>query len=202
MGRSGRVVVLNGTASAGKSTLARTIQQTAPGMWVLFSQDDFAQSLLPRWVKVDGAYDGGHGTEGFHFVRDGFGLLHVEAGEVGRRLLRGYRFAAAACAKVGNDVVVDECMFDASGWDEWREALVGVEVTWVRVECDLDVCEQREALRTDRRQLIGLARGQYDPAHADVRYDLTVDLTHGDVEGAARFVLAALARPTWNERAD
>ena len=60
----------------------------------------------------------------------------------------------------------------------------------MRVECALDVCEQREALRPDRQQLVGLARGQYDRTHANVRYDVTVDLTDGDVERAAQSVLA------------
>ena len=187
----GRVVVLNGTASAGKTTLARAIQRLATDLWVVVGQDDFAQNLTPRWVKVDGGLDGGRGEEGFHFVRDSLGNLHVEAGEVGRRLLRSYRYAAAACARAGNDVVVDECKFDADGWDEWQQALTGVDAMWVRVECDLEVCALREARRPDRGKLIGLARGQYERVHANATYDLAVDLTDDDVEAAAAVVLAA-----------
>jgi chloramphenicol 3-O-phosphotransferase len=143
-------------------------------------------------VKVDDAFDGGRGQDGFHFVRDDAGHLHVEAGPVGRRLLRSYRRAVGACARAGNNVVVDECKFDVKGWDEWQDALAGLDATWVRVECDLDVCDQREAQREDRRELVGLARGQYERAHADAKYDIVVNLTNGDVEGATAVVLAAV----------
>src|SRR6476661_1388648 len=164
--RSGRVVVLNGTSSAGKSTLAQAVRRLAGEPWTVIGQDEFAHNLAPRWVTVDGGFDGEHGHDGFHFVRSDLGDLHVEAGEVGRRLLRGYRFAVAAFARAGNDVVVDECTFDPGGWDEWQEALVGLDVMWVRVECRLDICARREAARSDRAALLGLARGQYERAHA------------------------------------
>jgi chloramphenicol 3-O phosphotransferase len=186
---TGRVVVLNGTASAGKSTLASAIQRMADSPWLIVAQDDFAQALVPRWVSFHG------GGPGFNFVRTDDGLLHVEAGAVGRRLLRAYRFAAAAVARAECDVVVDECTFDADGRQEWEDALAGIDVMWVRVECDLDVCEARERARPDRALLHGLARGQYDRVHGGVAYDLTVDLTHGDSDGAARAILDAL-QPT------
>ena len=108
----GRVVVLNGTASAGKTTLARAIREAADDPWVLFSQDDFAQALVPHWVRIDAV------TDGFQFVREGGGSLHVEAGPIGRRVLSGYRAAAAACARAGNDVLIDECAFDDGAFGE------------------------------------------------------------------------------------
>jgi chloramphenicol 3-O phosphotransferase len=184
-------VVLNGTASAGKTSLAAAIRQHANGMWVVVGQDDFAATLIPRWVTVEGELDGSHGADGFRFVRDESGL-HVEVGEVGRRLLRGYRYAVGACARAGNDVLVDECKFDAGGWEEWSDALDGIAATWVRVDCDLAECERRERSRPDRRLLVGLARGHYERAHADARYDLVVDLTDGDLHRAARSVLGAI----------
>jgi hypothetical protein len=72
MSRTGRVVVLNGTASAGKTSLAAAIREHASGMWV--AQDDFAANLIPGWVTVDGAFDGGNGGDAFRFVRDASGL--------------------------------------------------------------------------------------------------------------------------------
>lgn len=109
-------------------------------------------------------------------------------------MLRGYRDAVAACARAGNDVRVEECKFDADGWNEWNRALDGVASMWVRVECDLAECERRERARPDRRLLVGLARGHDARAHADVRYDLVVDLTDGDLDRAARSVLDAIGR--------
>jgi chloramphenicol 3-O-phosphotransferase len=182
---------MNGTASTGKTSLAAAIRQHATGMWVVVGQDDFAANLIPGWVTVDGELERNHGADGFRFVRDDSGL-HVEVGPVGARLLRGYRAAVGACARAGNDVLVDECKFDAGGWDEWKRALEGISTTWVRVECDLAECERRERSRPDRRLLVGLARGHSERAHADARYDLVVDLTDGDLARAARSVLGAI----------
>jgi chloramphenicol 3-O phosphotransferase len=190
---AGRVIILNGTASAGKSTLAAAIQDAAAGVWVLFAQDDFARNLLPRWVSVDGGPESELGERGFHFVRSDLGL-HVEVGDVGRQLLRGYRQAVGACARTGCDVVVDECAFDPDASTDWVAALSGLEVSWVRVECDLAVCEEREARRADRSELRGLARGQYERVHARVDYDVVVDLTDGRADREAIRVLEAVAR--------
>lgn len=192
---AGRVVILNGTASAGKTTLAGAIHDAADDLWVRFSQDEFAQCLVPRWVAVDGVAAGELGDHGFHFVRDHDGL-HVEVGDAARLLLRGYRSAAAACARAGCDVLVDECAFDPDAGADWHEALSGLRSLWVRVECDLSVCGEREARRPDRVLLQGLARGQHDRVHANVEYDVEVDLSTGDVGRAARLVLAAAERLT------
>lgn len=197
---AGRVIVLNGTASAGKTSLAHAIQQAATDLWVIVSQDDFAQNLVPRWVAVEGAFEAAQGGDGFHFVRDENGHLHVEVGAIGRRMLRGYRFAVAAIAHAGNDVIVDECTFDPDGVDDWNTALAGLRSWNVRVECDLDVCEQRERARPDRAQLQGLARGQYERTHAGVSYDLTVDLTNGDLDRAAATVLSAVSSAALEDR--
>src|SRR5262245_34183408 len=103
---AGRVILLNGTASAGTTTLAKAIRDAAPTMWVVMAQDDFAQNLVPRWVVVtDDAAGDDHG-DGFTFVRRADGTTVVEVGAVGRRLLRGYRHAVGAVARAGNDVLV------------------------------------------------------------------------------------------------
>lgn len=158
----------------------------------MLAQDDLAQSLLPRWVSVDGSIRGERGSEGFHVVRDGAGGLAIEPGEVGRRLLRSFRHAAAAAAWAGSDVLVDECAFDDGAWARWQEATSGLRATWVQVACELAECERRERLRPDRALLVGLARGQQHRVHTGFRYDLTVDLTTGDVDAAARAVLGAV----------
>jgi chloramphenicol 3-O phosphotransferase len=191
---AGRVVVLNGTASAGTTSLAGAFRRLAPTMWVEIGQDSFARNLLDRWVSVvtDGS---GDPSDGFTFIRGDDGLMHIEVGPVGARLLRGYRNAVGAMARAGNDVVVDEAKFDREGWAQWGAALAGLAVTWVRVECDLAVCEERERSRMDRQLLHGLASGIYGSVHADAVYDLAVDTTHSAAEECAEAILNYLDRP-------
>lgn len=185
------MVVLNGTASAGKTSLAHAVRLLAPTMWIEIGQDSFAQNLLDRWVLVTSSGEARR-SDGFTFVRHDDGLMTVEVGPVGSRLLRGYRDAVGALAQAGNDVVVDEAKFDNQGWADWSSALHGLSVTWVRVDCDLAVCEERERARTDRTGLRGLARGIYDRVHADAAYDLVVDTTHAPTAECAGRVLATL----------
>lgn len=158
-------------------------------MWIEIGQDGFAQNLIDRWALVTTS-DKGERSDGFTFVRRADGLTTVEVGPVGTRLLRGYRQAVGALARAGNDVVVDEAKFDDDGWTEWSSSLHGLPVTWVRVECDLSVCEDRERSRVDRSELHGLARGIYDRVHADAIYDLVVDTTHASPTECADTVLA------------
>jgi chloramphenicol 3-O phosphotransferase len=195
MTKSGRVVILNGTASAGKSTLAAAIRAAAPTMWVVIAQDDFAHNLIPRWVTVteDTSPHASLG-DGFAFVHHADGTTTVALGPIGRRLLRGYRQAVAAIARAGNDVLVDEAKFDDRGLADWQECLAGLDVTWVRVECDLAVCDARERARGDRVQLRGLARGLYEQVHGGVEYDLVVTTSNAVPEDCAETVLAALCR--------
>ena len=144
----GRVVLLNGTASVGKTSIAAAIQMAASTMWVVVAQDDFARNLIPRFVGLtEGAGMPVTPSAGFTFVRVGDGTMTVDVGPVGRRLLRGYRQAVAAVARAGNDVLVDEAKFDDDGLAEWQEALDGLDVTWVRVDCDLTICEARECAK-------------------------------------------------------
>ncbi len=189
----GRVVLLNGTASAGKTSLAAAIQMAAPTMWVVVAQDDFARNLIPRFVGLtEPAGIPVTPSDGFTFVRAGDGTMTVDVGPVGRRLLRGYRQAVAAVARAGNDVLVDEAKFDDDGLAEWQEALDGLDVTWVRVDCDLTICDARERTRSDRVLLRGLARGLYERVHAGVPYDIVVWTTDASPEHCAQAVLAAL----------
>jgi chloramphenicol 3-O phosphotransferase len=189
----GRAVILNGTASAGKTSLAAAIKMAASTMWVVVAQDDFARNLIPRFVGLtEAAQLPVAPSDGFTFVRSGDGTTTVDVGPVGRRLLRGYRQAVAALARAGNDVLVDEAKFDDDGLAQWQEALDGLEVTWVRVDCDLTICDARERARSDRVLLRGLARGLHERVHAGVPYDIVVWTTDASPEHCAEAVLAAL----------
>ena len=133
-------------------------------------------------------------SDGFTFVRKVDGTATVEVGPLGRRLLRGYRQAVAAIASAGNDVLVDEAAFDDGAVAEWQKALDGLDVTWVRVDCDLAVCDAREFARSDRVLLRGLARALYERVHAEAPYDIVVWTTDASAERCAEAVLADLER--------
>lgn len=189
--RPGHVIFLNGTSSAGKTTLARAIQEESDEPYLYWGIDTLFSMVPEKW----GGARGGHlSFEGFRYDRsehdeDGRQLISIRYGDVGRRML------AAACASVaelalkGCNVVVDEMLLDPDLLEDWLQALSGVEVHLVGVYCPVDVLEEREAARGNPA---GLARGHLRTVHAhEARYDLRVDTSEVPAQELARKVLRA-----------
>jgi chloramphenicol 3-O phosphotransferase len=57
---TGRVVLLHGTSSSGKSTVARAVQRLSDDPWVHLGIDTFWNAIDERWME-----HGPHAAEGF-----------------------------------------------------------------------------------------------------------------------------------------
>ncbi len=185
-----QVIVLNGTSSAGKSTLAASLQTQLAEIgecWIIMGLDDFLGRLPWAWVTY-GDHVGEHADQGIEFTMVD-GEVKCRVGPVGARLLVAYRGAIAAVARAGINVIVDEVLFSEDGWKAWQDQLDGLDVLWVAVTSDLEVAEQRERIRHDRMK--GLARSQHDVVHRHAVYDIRVDTTTMDPAAAAAVILAA-----------
>ncbi|HUQ39513.1 MAG TPA: hypothetical protein VM030_05115 [Acidimicrobiales bacterium] len=194
MQRAGRVVVLNGSSSAGKTSLARELQRVWADRgepWVIFGWDDFVPRLPDRWGAIPGMV-GDLSVEGHRYVETGDDTAIVELGPLGQQMLRAYHRAVAAVARTGIDVIVDEVMMTADEWVDWGDALEGLDVRWIAVRCDPDVAAMRERERGDR--LPGLARGTGLVVHDHATYDADVDTTGMSTADAAAQVDALLHR--------
>lgn len=85
-----RVILLNGISSAGKTTLARAIQDESDVPFVYWGIDTLFGLIPPNW---GGGRDGPLSRDGFWYDRtghdtDGHPVLVVRYGEVGYRMLR------------------------------------------------------------------------------------------------------------------
>jgi chloramphenicol 3-O phosphotransferase len=180
---SGRVVLLHGTSSSGKSTVARAVQQLSDEPWVNLGIDAFWNAIDERWME-----HGPHAAEGFLWTED----ATIVPGPVGQKLAAGMRAALAAFARAGNDVLVDDVFIDPQWLEEWRSELAGIELLLVGVLAPADVLEERERARGNR--IVGEARAQVDVIHRGIEYDLTVDTSRESPEECARSILAALTR--------
>ncbi|MDQ1396389.1 MAG: chloramphenicol phosphotransferase, partial [Acidimicrobiaceae bacterium] len=182
------MIALNGTSSSGKSTLAAAIQDRlgAQGQcWVIVGIDDFLGKVPAPWMRYREA--GAHAEEGVSFARVGDEIV-FRAGPVGRAILSAYRGTVAALARSGLNVIVDEVVLDEEAWAQWESELGGLDPYWVRVDCPLEVCEQRERERGDRLQ--GLARSQAAFVHRAARYRLSVDTSAAGARALAEVVVA------------
>jgi chloramphenicol 3-O phosphotransferase len=169
---TGRVVVLNGSSSAGKSTLGRALQEKLlPEVWLLLGVDTFITAL--PW-GLDGT------AEGHVINEDG----SIDLGPVWRAERARWRAAVASLARSGSNVILDEVFTEGSeDQARWRTDLVDLEVTWVGVHCDVEELDRRERARGDRQ--MGMARHQAAQVHVGVAYDVEVDTTSAPPDDVA-----------------
>jgi chloramphenicol 3-O phosphotransferase len=178
MGR-GRIVLLNGVGSSGKSSIARSLQAITATPFLHVAMDTFID-MLPDHLQ-DHADSFAYSTGEL----DGRPAVSIVTGPAGERLMSGMRHAIAALAKEGNDLIVDDVVL-GDGMNDYERLLNGFHVHRVGVLCPLDVLEDRERLRGDR--MIGLARWQFDRVHAGKVYDLTVDTSIMSPADCARLI--------------
>jgi chloramphenicol 3-O phosphotransferase len=176
---AGRAIVLNGTSSAGKTSLARAVQDRLDGWWLLLGIDTLITAMPWRMF----------GTPDGHTINaDG----SIEIGPGWRLAHDRWRSSLGALVRAGANVILDEVFLEgAEDQARWRQTLDGLAVTWVGVQCDVEVAAAREAARGDR--VPHIARFQAAVVHEGVDYDVVVDTTVRSPEELADVVIAHVA---------
>lgn len=167
----GRVILLNGVGSAGKSSIAKALQMIASEPFLHVAMDAFLDMMPPSLFEA---------PDGMVFAtreEDGKPLVEITVGPAAEQALHGMRAAMAAMAHAGNNLIIDDVLIDDDAV-EYAEALAGLQVHWVGVFAPLDLLEERELRRGDRD--IGLARWLFDRVHKGIRYDLEIDTSFAD----------------------
>jgi chloramphenicol 3-O phosphotransferase len=166
----GKVVLIVGTSSVGKSTTVLELQNLLPDQYLALGIDTFFHMVSPRW---GGGMGGPLSFDGFRYIKttvDQTQCIRIVYGAIGRRVLHGMHRAVAAC---GNNVLVDEMLLDQTVLADWVDALHGIPVCVVRLRASLTTLEQREQWRGND---VGLARGHLQDNMIDA-YDLDLDTT-------------------------
>ncbi len=185
MSAPGRVVLLDGPSSSGKSSIARALQERLPTPWIHASMDAFIAMLPPRYVG-----EGRDAREGFLFERMPDDMIAITNGAAATRLLAGMHRSFAALAHAGSDVIVDHVCVHEEPARDLENALEGLRVLRVAVKCALDVLEARERARADR--LVGMARWQAPRMHRFFDYDLVVDASVDSASRIAETIASAI----------
>ncbi len=154
-------IFLNGASSAGKTSIARSLQRQLSGPYIVYSRDMFHQTLPPEfWHDSD---------------------LRKQAGP---SLFKGFHLSMAAFAEAGVPIIIDHVL-NQNGWAvECAEVLDGIPTLFVGVMCPLDILKERERAREDRDE--GLARSQIEKVHSHGAYDFTVDTSKNSAVNCAR----------------
>lgn len=176
----GRVIVLNGASSSGKTSLGRALQDVLDGDWHLLGIDTFFATCPVQWY-----------LDGTIVMADGV----VTTSDTFRAAYRRWCDGVGHMVRAGLDVVIDEVLLDGDrGQRVWTDALAPATPVWVKVWCPSDVGATRELARGDR--MLGLAAEQAERVHARVRYDLVVDTSAGPPDELASHLAAHLH---WSE---
>jgi len=166
----GIVVYLNGTAGSGKSTLARGVQARWPEP-VLHVGLDFVTGAMPRRFLGHGA-DADLGAR--WVIGDDGRLARIDAGPFGERLLRGIPRLAAALARAGNHVLVDDVLLYPWRLADVAAALAGLDAHLVEVRCRPETAARRLREREPDRPS-GHTEAYYAATYENERYDLRLD---------------------------
>jgi chloramphenicol 3-O phosphotransferase len=171
------VIVLNGTSSSGKSSLATCLQARLDGIWLTLGIDDLIRALShgPRDTGAGGTLE--ITSEGSVVVGDEFRAAEL-----------AWYAGLAAIVREGTGVIVDEVLLGGGASQaRLQAALEGLGVIWVGVRCDVAVAEAREVQRSDRT--IGMAREQAELVHQGVHYDMVVDTSDASSDECAAAIV-------------
>ena len=100
------------------------------------------------------------------------------------------RRAIAAFAREGNNVIIDDLMFEPGFLFDYVEALKEFDKLFVGVRCPIDVVNAREAKRPGR--FPGTATSHFDQVHRECVYDIEVDTGSAKPPECAELIIARL----------
>ena len=147
--RTGRIILLNGTSSSGKSTLAKALRPRLEPQFHYYASDQLAD-------------------EGFRPLDNGDRFAWRQA------FFDGFHRSIPAFASAGLDLLIEHIVEEQS-WAESLDALLSpFDVFWVGVHAPAAEIERREQMRGDRQP----GEGRYHlKTHTFCRYDVEVDTT-------------------------
>ena len=192
----GNIILLNGTSSSGKTTIAQALQEVMETPYLHTGIDQFLIKRLPKRLIVYS--DGIHPAtaEGWLAVFRNEALSQVRIGSIGYQWIAGMYRAIAALAEAGLDVIVDDVIYDQRVLKTAVQTLPTPQVYFVGIRCPLEVAEGREQARGSQAK--GGARTFYNLVHVHgIFCDLEVDsATYSPMECAMHIKRGLQAKPT------
>lgn len=169
-----QVIVLNGTSSSGKTTIARCLKAILPTPWISLSIDDLLSALPPSLMDSD---------TGIAFGEQG----QITIGEGFREVASAWMAGLAAMARAGTRIIYDDVFLSgAESQERLLTHLADLSVLWVGVHCDAEVATGREIARGDR--VVGGVASQSTRVHEGVTYNVEVDTTSTESLECARTI--------------
>lgn len=186
---TGTLIFLNGTSSAGKTTLAHALQEALDAPWQHMALDQFRDGLPAKYRGLN-APPADTGSQGLNVVPvhdAGQSYTAIRFGGFGKALLAAMRRAIASMAREGVNIIIDDIILEPEFLADYLHVMRELPLYFVGVRCPLDEINRREAMRPGR--FPGTALGHFETCHAHGAYDLEVDTSQRSPAACARQVI-------------
>ncbi len=193
--RPGTTLFLNGSSSAGKTTLARELQTRLDEPYLHIALDQFRDGLPDRYRGLNAPPDttGARGLNVIPVADVETPHTRIVFGDVGRTMLQGMRRAMAAMVQQGNNIIIDDIILEPEFLSDYLAVFRDLTLYFVGVRCPINIVNEREAARPGR--FPGTAVGHIDVCHAHNIYDVEVDTSGSTPEACASSVVSRMRAP-------
>jgi chloramphenicol 3-O phosphotransferase len=152
---AGKIILINGASSAGKSTLARALQARVEEPFWHYSIDHLREAhVLPMARILAKEFD-------WPSMRPAF--------------FEGFHRSLVSFAGAGNNLIVEHIVETEAWMNRLLVLLAPFDVFFIGLHCPLAELERREAGRSDKRR--AEARADYAVVHKHCQYDLELHST-------------------------
>lgn len=162
-----KIILLDGNSSAGKTSIAKAIQEQAKEQIYRLSIDDFLLHTIPQKIIES---------------REGYSLRD----KIDELMFGFYKLVRFYSESMG--IVVVDLIFQREAWREYFFSCIKrSHVFYVQLFCSLQELEKRESARTDRAA--GGARSIFEMIYSFKEYDLQVDSSENSIQKCAQDIL-------------
>ena len=191
-GKYGTIIVLNGPAASGKTSLQKAFQKLMkPAVWIKFGMDtifeaDMVSAHTAPTLRTEPPEPGEQLAYWYLLTHDSSGkpIIRFQGGELADRFMCGMHNAIAGFAAAGCNVIVDYVARKREPLINLRDTLKPYRTFWVGVNASIEVLEQREMLRNSEWR--GFSRGYFQGVHSHpIQYDLFLDTGKETLEQCA-----------------
>ena len=190
--RPGRILVLNGAPSSGKTTLARALQSLLSEPHQIVGLDRWLSSVPRELLTV--VDDPNHPpVDGFLIpIRDGVQIALPTLGAAALEVISNMYASFASVADAGTNLIVDDVLWHPAARAMAIAQFADRDAWLIGVFCPIEIAVEREQARGDRARGGAVLFG--DLVHAHVVYDYAVDTSILSPGEAAKAIVAGLLR--------
>jgi chloramphenicol 3-O phosphotransferase len=185
------IILLNGTSSSGKTTIAKAMQEKYHNILLLYGVDSIVQNAFP--MKCDYPPFDEHAIKVVVDNVDNEPFARLTVSPFMYPVYKAGVYFYKMLSQKGYDIIIDEVLFDENRISPYFEILNTEKVYFIAIKPSKQVAVKREIARKDRFR--GFAAGLYEEVYNPLFiYDLIVDSGESTPEESADKILDYLEK--------